>query len=119
MTLTIVLAWPDRALWQNSRKYWTVRAGNASIARQEAKIITLAALDGQPFQWDGGTVFLTITGCQPNRRRRDRGNLQAALKASVDGIAAALAVDDRHFVLTTDWGEYAPPLGRVVVKITV
>jgi Holliday junction resolvase RusA-like endonuclease len=44
-----------------------------------------------------GPVALTITFVQPDRRARDRDNLLAALKPSLDGLADALGVNDAQF----------------------
>jgi crossover junction endodeoxyribonuclease RusA len=38
-----------------------------------------------------------LTFCPPDGRARDLDNLLAAAKHSLDGVAAALAMDDREF----------------------
>jgi crossover junction endodeoxyribonuclease RusA len=54
---------------------------------------------------ENGKVYLTITYCPPDRRRRDRDNAEAAGKAARDGLADAWGIDDQHFVITSEWGE--------------
>lgn len=54
-----------------------------------------------------GPIALTITFVQPDRRARDRDNLLAALKPSLDGLADALGVNDAQFdpvVLRREFG---------------
>ena len=46
----------------------------------------------------GDIVRITMTWYRPDRRKRDSANV---IKVLEDGIAAALAVDDRHFEWTT------------------
>ena len=43
------------------------------------------------------TYALNITFIMPDKRRRDRDNLLASSKCTLDGIAQALGVDDNNF----------------------
>lgn len=118
MKLKIELSWPEPELWPNRRDHWSKRAHAAKDARSEAYWATnialaAAGLMGVP----AGKVYLNVTGHKPNARKRDATNLQAALKAALDGIADALAVDDERFRVTTDWGDLAPPRGHVTIEI--
>jgi crossover junction endodeoxyribonuclease RusA len=58
-----------------------------------------------------------VTFQPPDKRRRDRDNLQASLKAHFDGIADALGVNDSLFVPTYAIGEPVKG-GAVRVEIT-
>jgi crossover junction endodeoxyribonuclease RusA len=54
---------------------------------------------------DAGNIYLTITYCPPDKRKRDRDNAEASAKALRDGLADAWGVDDNCFVITSRWGE--------------
>jgi Holliday junction resolvase RusA-like endonuclease len=59
-----------------------------------------------------------ITFAAPDRIRRDLDNLHGAMKASLDGIAKALGVDDSRFVpVTLDRVLDKQKQGFVIVEI--
>jgi crossover junction endodeoxyribonuclease RusA len=118
-TLTIALSWPASALWPNHKAHFHARSPFARAARDEAYVVMLAALDGREWIDKAGTIDLTITGHKPAEHGQDRDGFIAALKPYLDGMASALHVNDRLFRPMADWGEDAPPLGRVVVEIAV
>jgi crossover junction endodeoxyribonuclease RusA len=62
-------------------------------------------------------VSLTITFVQPDKRARDRDNLLAALKPSLDGIADALEVNDSQFDPLIIRREFGAKPGHVVVEV--
>lgn len=60
---------------------------------------------------------LSLVFYMPDRRRRDADNLLAACKPALDGIAAALGVDDSRFKpIHVDWAIGEKP-GAVIVSI--
>ena len=63
-----------------------------------------------------GPITLHLTFCEPDKRHRDRMNVEASCKAYFDGIADALGVNDRRFVPTYAWGERVK-CGAVVVTL--
>jgi hypothetical protein len=77
----------------NLREHWSKRAQRAREHRFDAQVLTTFHA-GLPMSADvmafGGTV--TLTRHAP--RKLDTDNLAGALKATRDGIAAALGVDD-------------------------
>ena len=52
----------------------------------------------------------------PDRRRRDKDNLVACMKAAIDGLADALGVDDSRFTYVYAYPEEIG--GRVVVTVS-
>ena len=46
-----------------------------------------------------GPLALTLCFCPPTKRRYDRDNLVARMKAGLDGVAEALGIDDQLFVV--------------------
>jgi crossover junction endodeoxyribonuclease RusA len=107
------LPWPTGPLSQNSRAHWSVRQRHVRNARRAAWALTVEARATA-----GETPELRFTFHPPNRVRRDVSNVIGALKASVDGIADALGVDDSRFRIS--WPvEFAAPVkgGAVVVEV--
>jgi crossover junction endodeoxyribonuclease RusA len=49
--------------------------------------------------------IVLVTALPPNKNRRDRDNVQAAIKSGFDGIAQAYKVDDSRFHPFTMLGE--------------
>ena len=111
------LSWPEPALWPNERAHWKPVSRARRGQRHEARMATLEQMAGRAYVWDGGTVRLTITGHKPRENGQDRTNFEAALKAALDGVADAIAVNDKYFVVATDWGDNWPPRGGVTVEI--
>ena len=117
--MKIELSWPEPVLWPNNKAHDMAKARARKVAKHEAYYAAKQALDGQPFaQSSDAVISVKITGHRPRRVRKiDTDNLQAALKAALDGIALALEIDDSHFRPVTGWGQDMPPRGRVVVEV--
>jgi len=77
----------------------------------------MAALEGRPFELVP-PYKLTLTIYPPDKRRRDTDNVIAALKASLDGVAAGLGVDDALFRNYAVWWEEPVRGGKVAIDIT-
>ncbi|MDE2468784.1 MAG: hypothetical protein KGL35_08580 [Bradyrhizobium sp.] len=105
MKATVYLAWPDRRLTPNSHGHWRPKYEAAKTARSIAA--TAAYFHGlHRVGWGEGEINVHITAFPPDRRRRDRDNLLASLKASMDGLADGMQVDDSRFVYhAVKWGE--------------
>jgi len=120
VTLVIELPWPSPALWPNRRDHWSVKDREAKQAKIDGAWATLKALDGKPAAltiWPDEGISVKLTFHPPSNRRRDRDNAQAAMKHYLDGIAAALNVNDSLFVPYSDWGELDSPRGTVIAEI--
>lgn len=91
----IDLPWPAKELSPNAREGWWTVAAKKKVARKTAWAIALAA---HPPKLDPETPLkVTTTFLPPDRRSYDEDNLKARMKASCDGIADALGVDDKYF----------------------
>lgn len=90
----ITLPWPEGVLSPNWRVHWARKAKATKDARLSAGWLVRAEIDRQP-NWRGANISMTF--CPPDKRRRDLDNLIASSKASCDGIADALGVDDSRF----------------------
>lgn len=119
--MKIVLPWPDKRLSPNARQHWATLAKAKAKAREDAHYAALeaggsaigdvrASLAGE------GKIAVTVTFYPPDKRRRDDDNMVASFKASRDGIADALQVDDRRFRPHYYFEDAAKP-GRVEVTV--
>jgi crossover junction endodeoxyribonuclease RusA len=121
--IVVTLPFPDSRLNPNRSKgvHWAATSALRKKARSDAWMLTRAAASST--LWFGTerrkaeTVPLTITFIQPDRRQRDRDNLLAAAKPSLDGIADALEINDAQFEPVTIRREYGAKPGSVRVEI--
>lgn len=100
----ITLPWPAKQLSPNfrSRSHWP-RTNALRSARHTAWVLALKGGWGhQPLRPERDLI---ITFCPPSRRRFDRDNLIASIKAYQDGIADALGCDDNTFRPAYKFGE--------------
>lgn len=118
--LRIQLPWLDPRLNPNRSRniHWAQKAKVVKESRLRARVEAMAALPvDQRGRFECGPELpMTVTFCPPNRMRRDRDNLIASMKASFDGIADALGIDDNRFVPTFRMGEVEKG-GAVLVEI--
>lgn len=120
--MQVTLPWPDSALVPHAggSKWPKIRATKA--ARKLAYEETCAQLGrarlNLKYCVDKGRLQATVTLHQPDKRRRDVPNWQAACKASIDGVSDAIGIDDYHWDVNWRNGE---PIkgGQVVVNIEV
>lgn len=98
------LAWPERALWQNSRMHWADRAKAVKTARKAAWAV---AREQNVRRVGTDSPRLIFTFHPPDARRRDLQNMPATMKPAIDGIADAMGCDDEKFrcVWPETWGE--------------
>ncbi len=111
----IELPWPHPALSPNSRGHWGKKQRATKIAREyafwavkEAKI-GIAAGDVP--------ILISMTFHPKTANLPDADNCVASMKASLDGIAQALGMDDRDFRIAEP--VIAAPVkgGKVLVTI--
>lgn len=109
----IVLPWPPSELSPNARCHWR----KVHKAKQEYKWSCAATLCPiRPPRVAKGRIPLSITISPPDRRRRDRDNMQASLKYALDCVAEWLGADDYLFDPTYTFGDPVPG-GKVVVVV--
>jgi crossover junction endodeoxyribonuclease RusA len=122
--LTVQLPWPDPKLNPNQSKgvHWAGTSALRKRARTDAFWLTRGAMlqnlmACRPDALGAGDVAVTITFVQPDKRRRDRDNILAALKPSLDGLAEAIGVDDSRFEPLTIRRQYGDKPGCVLVTV--
>lgn len=96
--LCFELPWPAPALHPNSRSHRMAYAKSAAKARLDAAMVCRSAMVVMPFEPPKGCRFRIDLDFYPTTtRNRDKDNCQHAMKASLDGIADALKVNDVRF----------------------
>lgn len=116
MTNEVVLPWPPSVLSPNKRAHWAAKSKAAKAYRAECAWLTKAA--GLRVDWDG-TVHAWITFYPPDRRHRDMDNCIASAKALFDGVADALIVNDRRFILHPWLSDEVVKGGAVKVRLSM
>jgi hypothetical protein len=96
MKFAINLPWPDKALSPNARVHWAIKARVAKNARKNAY---WAGMSEGLHKIKTSAVSITRIYSPPNRKRRDKDNLDASMKAYLDGLSDAMGIDDYHFDL--------------------
>lgn len=117
--LTIQLPWPDSRLMPNRKhgKHWAATQAVKIKARQDGYMAARQALGKGTLAFTG-RVAMRLTFAAPDKRRRDLDNLHASCKASLDGIAQALGIDDSRFrPVTLDDAQDTEGRGFVLVEI--
>lgn len=113
----VELAWPPRALSPNGRVHPMQKYRFQKAAKNTAYWQMRAAMGRDHFAHGGGDIVVTITAHPiAGKVRPDDDNLIGSLKHSLDGVALALGVDDKHFRPSLEWGEPVPS-GRVVIAV--
>jgi crossover junction endodeoxyribonuclease RusA len=107
--ISVDLAWPPRELHPNGRWHWAVKAKAAKKARATAHntILEAGIRKGDPDLPQ--SLKVTAIFFPPNNRKHDIDGCFSAMKASFDGIADALGIDD------SKW-QFGPPRKEGPVK---
>lgn len=114
--MRVELPFPPAELNPNRKngKHWAATHGAKASYRQTCWALTLQAC--RVFIAPAGDIPLRITFVQPDKRARDRDNLLASIKSGLDGVAAALKVDDSRFEPITICRVFGSKPGAVIVE---
>lgn len=117
--VTITLPFPDMRLNPNKSKgmHWSATSGLRKKAKHVGRILGLEAAHKAGWEPHGLDIPVCITFEMPDRRLRDRDNLLAAMKPSLDGVALALGVDDSQFEPVTLRRTYGREPGAVHIEV--
>lgn len=99
----LVLDWPSKPLWPNRKAHWALNKRARDLQREAA--FYTAKISGWEFVDFVGRVHLEMTFCPPTNRRFDLDGALSACKGAVDGMSAALGVDDSKFEFSLHRGE--------------
>lgn len=118
--IAVTLPWPSAKLNPNRSNggHWSSTSALRKSARAQAQMLVAGVMQAcSVARGAAGPLALTITFIQPDRRARDRDNLLAALKPSLDGVADALGVNDAQFEPVLLRREYGAKPGAVRIEI--
>lgn len=107
---------PDRCLSPNAKPHWGTKARAIADARQTACLAVCGEDDGDP--WPPPFRLDFEIGWERGRKRMDDQNVKSLLKATCDGIADALEVNDRHFIIG-EVVQMRDPDGVGYVRVTI
>lgn len=117
--MIVKLAFPSPLLFPNRKHadHWTKAHAAKVKARDDAFYATKQVTSG--YKPPAGYIPLSVLFVTPTRVRRDWDGMAGAFKASQDGIALALGIDDSRFKpVLVDWIEGDKP-GAVIVAVGV
>jgi crossover junction endodeoxyribonuclease RusA len=112
--ISVTLPWPSKDLSPNARLHWARKAKAVKQARAGAHYLIIEARGHA--RRAGEAARLSMTFCPPDKRRRDRDNIIASMKAATDGIADALRIDDSKFEVSYRMGD---PVKGGAVQVTI
>jgi len=92
----LTLPWPPKGLSPNDRIHW---AAKSKITKAYKQVCWALCKEAGMVAPDSQRIALWIDLYPPDRRGRDDDNIIASFKAGRDGLALALGVDDKRFVL--------------------
>jgi crossover junction endodeoxyribonuclease RusA len=113
--MRLELSYPDKALWPNGRPHWGTKRRAVQKAKDEA--FWLAKTCKEPLVLGEGAIPVRII-VHPKKYGQppDADNAVAAAKSAIDGIAAAIGINDRHFASPTV--EFSPERsGKFVIFV--
>jgi crossover junction endodeoxyribonuclease RusA len=117
-SMTVTLSLPPKALSPNARPHWAAKARATKAHRGEAFLMTQLAVRRSGIVIDDADdVLIRPLFLHRVRRRRDRDNALASLKAALDGVAEALGVDDSRFVVGPVRFSTGVAVGSVELKV--
>ena len=109
----VELPFPPAKLSPNARLHWRALAKVKKAYKAECAWMLFQT----PVpELGGGRIPLRISISPPDRRRRDRDNLQSSLKYGLDQLAQHWGVDDYLFDPSYTFGEPVEG-GRVIIEI--
>lgn len=90
MTITLTMSLPAKELSPNGRYYFMKKSAATKAARLESKLLAISKMNElgiDPPRWKTATMKARFYF--PTKRRRDRSNCAASLKAHEDGLTDA------------------------------
>ena len=111
--MQVTLPWPPAALSPNARGHWAKKAKAAAKHKMDCQTLCMGA-GLRALGWP--RMVVRITFHPPSARRADTDNMLAAMKAGLDGLAAATGIDDSLWAYTIAKGEPRKG-GAVAVQI--
>jgi len=92
----LTLPWPPKGLSPNPRLHW---AAKSKLTKAYKEVCWALCKQAGMVAPDSQRIALWLDVYPPDRRARDDDNIIASFKAGRDGLALALGIDDKRFVL--------------------
>lgn len=119
MSLVVRLPFPDPSLFPNRKngKHWG-ETNAIKVQQHDAAYWSTKAAGS--FSAPDGYIPLSLLFLTPDKRRRDGDGLLSASKAILDGVAAALGIDDSRFKpILIDWCKGPDKVGALIAGVGV
>jgi len=119
MSIVIRLPFPHASLFPNRKNghHWSKTNDIKESQKSHAYYATKGA---GSFVAPDGDIPISLLFLTPDKRKRDADNMLAASKALIDGMAAALGVDDSRFrPVLVDWCKGPDKVGALIVGVGV
>ncbi len=113
--MKVELPFPHKNLNPNRSKklHWGTLSRLTSASKGTAFALTKQAMGRDTIT---GPITVLVSIYPPNRNKRDKDNAIAQLKATQDGVALAIGIDDAEW--NVDHKLHKEPLNKVVFEIT-
>ena len=108
----LTLPWPPKELSPNYSGHWAPQASAIKKYRFAVKILAMQAKWVIP---EEGIINLEIEFFPPDKRKRDKDNMQSSFKAGQDGLADAWKINDNRIHCVYKVSEQK--LGMVKVRL--
>lgn len=101
----VTLPWPSKGLSPNARLHWAALSKAKKSYRLACFALTREAKLQAPAN---GPIRIDMEFHRPTRRSYDSDNLISSMKSGLDGVADAMGVNDKRFVI------YPPVIAETV-----
>lgn len=116
--MTFELELPIRIVSEaNRREHWRTKSQRTKAHRLAARLTCIASVGWPRVRADAGAGGVAITLTRRAPRRLDDDNLASGFKATRDGVADALGVDDGDARLA--WSYAQQPCARYGIRIEI
>lgn len=113
-TAQFFLPWPSRVLSPNARVHWS----SLARAKKSAKNVAYyTALEVGLGKIEAEALSVKYTFYPPSRRQFDLDNLLSSMKASGDGIAMAVGIDDSKWKIAIEKAGPIEKAGMVKIEL--
>ena len=110
--MTVTFPWPPKELSPNYRGHWAPVYKRRKEYKEDCWILCKQAKLTKP---EGDRILVAMKFFPPNNQRRDQDNMVASMKYALDGLAAAIGVDDSLFDISIEVSKELG--GRVEVTV--
>ena len=115
----ITLPWPPKQLSPNARVHWGIKSKLAKSYRKNCFIYAYAAKDKKINYSQYEKLHLFVDFYATDKRHRDLDNCISSIKSGLDGVADALGVNDKVFIIHPILKDETFKGGKIEIRISV